>query len=208
MRTVCSLIGIVGVAGLAAVATAEPIFIANHSFEEPAVGPAGFTQNDVPGWSLRSGDIFQWGAFYPTVASWGYTASHGNQVLYTNENNRVQQTTSAIVTAGEETRIDVDVIPRPGYPNANYFVALYAGDQLLASLSNSVGPTPNGVPIPISLGFTPGAAHPSLGLPITIVLGSGTQVNFDNVRLNGVVPTPGSLGLAALAGLVGLRRRR
>jgi hypothetical protein len=139
---------------------------------------------------------------------YGYTASHANQVLFTNNNCRIQQTTSAIVTADELTRIDVDVIPRPGYPNANYFVALYAGDQLLASLSNSVGPTPNGVPIPVSLGFTPGAAHPSLGMPITIVLGSGTQVNFDNVRLNGVVPTPGSLGLAAMAGLVGLRRRR
>lgn len=208
MRTVCSLIGIVGVVGLAAVATAEPIFITNHSFEQPAMGPGGFNQNDVPGWSLRSGSIFNWGAFHPTVSSWGYTASHGNQVLYTNSNAMVQQTTSAIVTAGEQTLLELDVIPRPLHPNASYTVALYAGNTLLASLTNNVGPSPNGVPIPTALGFTPGAAHPALGLPITIVLGSGTQVNFDNVRLNGVVPSPGSLALAAMAGLVGLRRRR
>lgn len=208
MRTVCSLIGIVGVVGLAAMATAEPILVVNHSFEEPAMGPGGFTQNDVPGWTLRSGDIFQWGAFYPTVASWGYTASHGNQVLYTNENNRVQQTTSAIVTAGELTRIDVDVIPRPGYPNATYFVGLYAGDFFLVTRTGSVGSSPDGVPIPVSLSFLPDSSFSLLGMPITIVLGSSTQVNFDNVRLNGYVPTPGALSLAALAGLVGLRRRR
>jgi hypothetical protein len=43
------LIGIMGVVGLAAVATAEPIFIANHSFEEPTLQPNGNTLGGVPG---------------------------------------------------------------------------------------------------------------------------------------------------------------
>lgn len=179
--------------------------IVNANFENPVYGPGGFGTSGTTGWEHYAG-TGAWGSFHPTIGTWGYTAPEGTQLLYTN-NRTVQQTLIDVVEEGLTYTLEVDVINRPIYGSMNYIVELVFGDTVVAFDHASLVP-PVGGSLTSTLTYTPIAGDPLIGESITIRLGGpGTQCNFDNVRLNGV-PTPASLALIGIGGLVAARRRR
>ena len=157
---------------------AQSITIANPSFELPAVTPGSFTTTAPAGWS--GGPSGAVGVFFPTVASWGYTAPHGNQVGYTN-GGVLEQTLSATVQPGVEYVLMVDVVRRPSFYQA-YKVELVAGDTVVAVDDGTLMLPIGGSRVSV-LTFRPQLGHPQAGLPLTIRLSGPTQANFDNVRM-------------------------
>lgn len=197
MRKVVQLIGLGLVTSMAG---AEVI---NASFEDPVQGPGGFNASGVPGWSAVE-SIGAWGAFHPTVASWGYTASHGNQVLYIN-GGTVQQATNSVLNVGGTYTLMVDVVRRPDFGTDNYAVRLLVGDTVIAEDISTLTPAPGDFATSV-LTYTVLDGDPLAGQNLTIQLGGGSQVNFDNVRLE--VPGAGPLTVLALSGLLIRRRAR
>jgi len=191
-------------AALAPVASAQ-FTIINSNFENPAYGTGGYGTSGTTGWEHYAGSG-AWGSFHPTMSTWGYTAPEGNQVLYTN-GVTCQQTLAEVVEEGMTYTLEVDVVNRPIYGSMKYIIQLVFGDTVVAQDVESLAP-PVGGSLTSTLTYTALAGDPLIGQSITIRLGgSGTQCNFDNVRLNGV-PNPGSLALIGLGGLVASRRRR
>lgn len=177
--------------------------VINASFEEPVHTPGGYNADGVPGWSVV-GFVGAWGSFFPTVALWGYTASHGNQVLYINSGT-VEQVTDTILSVGQTYTLMVDVVRRPNFGTDNYSVRLMAGDTVLAEDVSTLTPAPGDFATSV-LTYTVLDGDPLAGQALTIQLGGGNQVNFDHVRLT--VPAPGSLCLLTLGGMVARRRSR
>jgi hypothetical protein len=166
-----------------AIAAGQAIPVVNFSFEDPPLQPAGFTTSDPPGWtSVPGSGNGTRGVFYPTVASWGFTASLGHQTLYTNGPS-LEQALAATAQANQTYTLRVDVINRPGFNGNNYFVELYAGSTLLARDNNSLHPAP-AMFLVSTLSYTVGPNDPVIGQPFKIRLGGANQSNFDNVRLN------------------------
>ncbi len=165
---------------LVTAATAQ-INITNPSFEEPILGPNAFTTTGIPGWTKVSGSG-DWGIFYPTVASWGYTASHGNQLAYTN-GPIIENVTPAVLEAGINYTLCVDVIHRPSFFKQNYTVQLVVGSTVVDEDLGTLTP-PVGGHLTSALGYTALPNDPLLGQPIKIRLGGPSQSNFDNVFLN------------------------
>jgi hypothetical protein len=192
------------VAVLAGSASAADVPIVNASFEQPAFNPNGFNADGVPGWTAV-GSISSWGAFRPTVATWGYAASHLNQLLYIN-GGTVEQTLPVALEVGITYNLLVDIIRRPGFGTDTYTVQLLAGTTVIASDASTLQPAP-GQFATTSLTYTPLAGDPLIGQPLTIRLGGALQVNFDNLRLT-AVPAAGPLALLGLGGLIATRRRR
>lgn len=191
-------------AALGLATSLAPADVINASFEEPAVAPDGYTGDGVPGWSAV-GSIGAWGAFYPTLGGWGYTASHGNQVLYIN-GGTVQQTTNTVLNVGATYTLMVDVVRRPPpYGTDTYTIRLLAGDTVIAKDVSTLTP-PHGQFATSVLTYTVLEGDPLAGQALTIQLGGASQVNFDNVRLE--VPGVGPLGVLALGGLLARRRSR
>jgi hypothetical protein len=155
--------------------------IINQSFEQPALGPNGFNNGPVTGWTPVGSAAF--GVFHPTQASWGYTAPWCNQVLYTNS-GLVEQVTPAVLTPSQTLTLQVDVVRRPVFFNQNYKVQLVAGDAILAEDAGTLTP-PIGGFLTSTLIYTAQPGDANLGQPIKIRLGGPSQCNFDNVRLNG-----------------------
>lgn len=184
-------------------AHAAGVVITNHSFEEPVQGPNGHTTSDpVPGWTALSGGA--WGVFYPTVATWGYHAPVGNQLLYTN-GPTIEHITSEPLAEGVLYTLLIEVVNRPIYGGNNYFIEFWAGDVMLARDSNSLSPAP-GESLTSSLSYTALAGDPAIGQLLTIRVGGASQSNFDDVRL---IPTPGVLALLGLGlGIATWRRHR
>ncbi len=189
---------------IATSAFADPVVIVNAGFEDRNLNPNGFDSLAPNGW-VRAVNQNTIGTFRPTVANWGYIASEGNNVFYAN-GGFIQQTTSELLTVGTSYILEVDVIRRPNFFNG-YSVQLLAGNTVIAEDINGLLP-PIGGFLVSTLTYTPAANDPLLGLPIAIRLGGPSQANFDNVRLNGVVPAPASAGLLVLAGVFASRRRR
>lgn len=201
MRHILASIALTAVASTAS----AQFTIINSNFELPDYAPNQHGTSGTPGWEAIAGSG-QWGSFYPTMATWGYVAPEGTQLLYTN-NRTVQQTLVDVVEEGLTYTLEVDVINRPTYGSMNYIVELVFGDTVVAFDHASLVP-PVGGALTSTLTYTALAGDPLIGESITIRLGGpGTQCNFDNVRLNGV-PTPASLALVGLGGLVAARRRR
>jgi hypothetical protein len=171
-----SVVAVVG--ACASGALAQGIAIANPSFELPAMSPGGFTSTAPAGWSSGGGGTI--GVFYPTVASWGYTAPHGNQLGYTNS-GVLQQTLTEAVRPGVEYVLMVDVIHRPSFFQT-YKIELLAGDTIVGVDNGSLRP-PRGGSMVSAIAFTARAGDPLIGQPLTIRLSGPSQANFDNVRM-------------------------
>ncbi|MEQ8843266.1 MAG: GC-type dockerin domain-anchored protein [Phycisphaerales bacterium] len=157
---------------------AQSIAIDNPSFELPDLSPAGFTSTAPDGWtSVGLGTV---GVFYPTVPTWGYTASHGDQLAYCN-GGAIEQTLTENVRPGVEYVLLVDIIHRPGFFNT-YRVELLAGDTVVAIDDGRLRPASGEFAV-LVLGFEALAGDAVVGQPLRIRLSGPTQANFDNVRL-------------------------
>jgi hypothetical protein len=189
---------------IATAASADPVVIINAGFEDRNFNPNEFDSLVPNGW-VRAVNQLTVGTFRPTLATWGYVASEGNNVFYAN-GGFIQQTTSELLAADSTYTLEVDVFRRPNF-FTGYSVQLLAGDTVIAEDINGLLP-PIGGFLVSTLTYTPAANDPLLGLPLAIRLGGPTQANFDNVRLNGVIPAPASAGLLVLASVFASRRRR
>ncbi len=198
------LIGIAAGALIAAPAMAD-FDIINAGFEEPDYAPNGYGTSGTTGWTLFSGSG-DWGSFYPTMGSWGYTSPFGDQVLYTN-GVTVQQTLADVAVAGLTYTLEVAVVNRPTWGSMNYRIDLLFGDTIVGSDIATLLP-PVGGYLTSTISYTVQDGDAFIGQPLTIRLGGpGSQCNFDNVTVNGV-PAPTTLALLGLGGLVATRRRR
>ena len=198
---VLKILWLVLLVGGASVGNAQPILVQNHDFEDPVLAADAFTTGTLPGWTGGGGN---WGTFHPTIATWGYEAPSGNQLLYANATT-VEQVLAETAVEGKRYLLLVDVVNRPDYGSLDYQIELWAGTTLLASDEASLAP-PVGGSLESRLVARVGAGSPAVGQPLIIRFGGGNQVNFDNVRL---LPEPGpSCGLVAVALLAGLAGRR
>ncbi len=172
-------------AAAAAPALAQPIAVANHSFEEPAMGPGGFQNLVPPGWASDSASGHG-GVFHPTVSSWNYAAPHGNQVLFLN-GWAVRQDVAQAAQAGQTYTLRVAVVHRPQFWPGTYTINLMAGSTVLATDAGTLNP-PVGGSLTSTLTATVPAGSPGVGQPLRIRLAGPTQTNFDNVRLDIGIP--------------------
>ena len=190
---------------IAASAHAAPVLVNNHGFEERNLAPGGFDSLVPSGW-VRAVNNSEVGTFRPSIASWGYITSEGNNLFYAN-GGFIQQTTSELLAIGGTYTLEVDVINRRNYFHG-YTVQLLAGDTVIAQDISGLTPPVGGFLVS-TLTYSPAANDPLLGQPLTIRLGGTIQANFDNVRLNSDgIPAPASVGAFALAGVLAARRRR
>lgn len=157
---------------------AQSIAIDNPSFELPVMMPGGFTTTTPDGWSDGGGATI--GVFYPTVASWGYTASHGNQVAYANS-GILEQTLAETLRAGVPYTLMVDIVHRPSFFQT-YKVELLAGDTVIAIDDGALSPA-RGDFLISAITYRAAAGDPLIGQPLKIRLSGPSQANFDHVRL-------------------------
>lgn len=217
-----------GIVANAPKADAALLNIANAGFEDPVLADNGFTENVLPGWTaydpsnLFSTDPTQgssYGAFNPGTATYPGGVPEGNNDAYIYLSNAVgsgvagiSQTLSDVLTANTQYNLTVDVgnpAAYTGFPELagfpGYAVQLLAGGNVLASESSL---TPGeGAFGTSTLSYTASAGSAFLGQALEIRLlntlsNTGTEVDFDNVRLNAIsataVPEPTSmLGILA-----------
>lgn len=183
-------------------ANATLVNINNYSFEHTVLA-VGQNNVGIYGWTNSSG-----GAFHPSTASFT-TVPDGVNTAWLNGGSAAQ-TLSTVLTANTSYTLMVDVGDRKDW---NYFpgynIALMAGSTVLASDSSL---TPNNGFLTSIVNYTALSSNPLLGTALTIRLTSyGTQVNFDNVRLDvTTVPVPAAAWLlgSGLLGLIGVARRK
>jgi hypothetical protein len=205
-----------GVTLVAGSALANPITVSNFSFEQifgsslpiAGCGPGcSYGGGAIPGWtsSLGTSGQFQPG---PSPSIYFNSLTDGNTVAWGNSGGTISQTVAPVVQVGVTYTLLVD-LGRRADPT-------YAFTGVASLLVNGVSYTATGVaPTPGNWStFTAtyiGTAADA-GKPIAIQLtSSGSQGEFDNVRLSDSVPEPGVTGMIG-AGLVSLalfaRRKR
>ena len=202
------LVALSGVAIAAAMASgaahAAAIAVLNPSFEATVLA-VNTNSVGIPGWVNSSGGIL-----LPLIGPTGQFSNpipDGVNTAWLNGGSATQ-TLNAVLTANTSYTLQVAVGDRRDGVFPGYSVALMAGTTVLASES-ALHPDDGFLDSVISYSAT--AASPGLGQPLVIRLtANGTQVNFDNVRLDATaVPEPGAwaLMLAGTALLGGLSRR-
>jgi hypothetical protein len=188
-------------------AKAEMVSIVNAGFESTVLPVGAYTGVDPPGWLGGTG-----GTFHPNSSEFSRGAPEGVNTFYSNGGTEYQILTANLMP-GTYTLM-VDVGQRLDLPMPGYAVGLLAGSTLLSQDNNSLTP-PSDSFLTSIVTYTATASDPYLGQALQIQLFSaGTQVNFDDVRLNfspASVPEPASLIMLSTGGVCllscGLRRR-
>jgi hypothetical protein len=215
--------------------SATPVFVENAGFEtfildelhytsHPSVAHTAptpvYTVDPIPGWTVPTLQAI--GTFNPTILQYPGEAQEGDNVAYIGTTGGAFSQTLSTTLAGNTRytlsvyvgdRMDSDALGVPA-DISDYTVQLLAGGVMLAEDDNSLDP-PEGAFMTSLVLFTCLSDNPLVGQPLGIRFASssgyGTQVNFDDVRLDASpIPVPGAMLLGALgAGLVGwLRRHR
>ncbi|MEM1186498.1 MAG: hypothetical protein AAGI53_16030 [Planctomycetota bacterium] len=186
---------------LSAVTAAEPVTLVNSSFEDASHGAGGFDLLAPNGWSGIENTL---GTFHPTIDTYGYEATDGDHVLFTN-GGTATQVTGEVLEAGVTYELTVDIIARPGLFDG-YAVRLLAGGRTIAEDASSLTPVVGGS-VTTVVTYTATADDALLGRSVAISLWGPFQANFDNVRLT-AVPAPGVVCSFGVLGLAASRRRR
>jgi hypothetical protein len=198
--------------GAASFAHAAPILVANHSFETTnalnafcAGTGCAFNVAAIPDWTVVGNG--QAGSFRPgTNATYFSFIPDGTIVGYSN-GPEIRQTVAATAVAGTTYTLSVEVGNR-FEQNQTGTIALMVGGMVIAGSTSAV---PEGGWSTFTAVYTALAAD--AGAAITIRLFStGSQANFDNVRLDGTaggaIPEPASATLMIGAGAAFLLYRR
>ena len=228
-----SLLSIISFA-LAMAAEAALVTINNPSFESPVTAPATFTgsQSSGPtGWTVynsgATNNLRYFGVWNPsTTNSYLSGAPDGANigvVFLENTTNLAEaglrQTLTATLQLSMQYTLTVEVgnfSPADGGPFnftgfPGYRVELFAGSTLLASDLNTLSPG-EGIFATSVVSFATGSSHANAGQAMAIRLvnlnGPGTEVNFDNVRLDASpVPEPSTVVLVAIAMICAVLKR-
>lgn len=224
---------------------ASPILVSNYSFESPAT--TSLTHGNAPGWTqLNNGgqggvynpyeyvsdDRFYIGANSttdPANGGSGFLGIVGENVGYSFNNGPgggFRQTLAATVAADTVYTLTVSVGNRAQIhgegPFAGSLIELIAGNTVIASSTDNVGPTVGSFQDQVTISANSNTFADLIGDQITIMLlttnalRSGIATDWDNVRLDAAsqstVPEPSTLILLAV-GSVGFvinqhRRRR
>jgi len=218
-------------------ARADLVTILNSSFESPVTAPATFTgaQASGPmGWSVYNSGATNnqrfFGVWNPAttnsfVGGGAPDGANVGVVFLQNTTNLAEaglrQTLADTLQLSTKYTLTVEVgnfspaDPGPfnftGFPG--YRIDLLAGSALIASDNNTLAPAEGFFATSI-VTFTTGSSHANagqaLGIRLVSLNGPGTEVNFDNVRLDAAaVPEPSVfiLGGIGMMGLL-LKRRR
>lgn len=215
-------------------AEAALVTINNPSFESPVTAPATFTgsQSAGPaGWTVYNSGATNnqrfFGVWNPsTTNSFVNGAPDGANVgvvFLENTTNLAEaglrQTLTSTLQLSMQYTLTVEVgnfspaDPGPfnftGFPG--YRVELFAGSTLVASDPNTLSPG-EGVFATSVVSFTTGSSHANAGQAMSIRLvnlnGPGTEVNFDNVRLDASpVPEPSTAAFGAIGMICALLKR-
>jgi hypothetical protein len=107
----------------------------------------------------------------------------GTQVAYAQSGGTLSQVLNQDLAPSRTYTLQVDVGDRLDIAAPAYTIALYAGGVLLAQATQVNTPTVNGNYVLATVVYTsPATVTPNQKLEIRLS-GSGTNVNFDNVRL-------------------------
>ena len=197
--------------GLASVSQAQLI---NASFEEPVMAQGSWGTAGLPGWTNGSGDTGAWNI--PSSSFFVAEAPHGTQIGYSNSIQVAQQSSVGLIEGLNEVTVmggrrqdsfagSFDLQLWVGGTVVNGTVI---GGEMLSSTSFVHTTIPVSSFTLISTSFTAAANDPRLGQLLTVRFfkTSGSQMNWDDVRMSAVPEPMTMVGLGAFALL--LRRRK
>jgi hypothetical protein len=200
------LIGASLLAAFSGVGSAEMVTVLNPSFETL---PAGFPTNTcggtcaytiglaIPSWTST-------GSFFGQLIMGGYAgnpgATAGNVMAYSNDPGGTISQDVGLAVAGATYTLSVDLLHRTDASFASS-LALRIGGVQVSGIITGADPG-SGAWATYQETYT--ASGPDAGKTLTIqLLSTGSQADFDNVKLDATTPEPGTLILlgSALAGL-------
>lgn len=192
-------------------ASGDIITIVNSSFEDPVLND-GVNVGGWEGWQLYSPTLTRPGGTWNINGEstyWNVSAPHGNNVGYLNNGDFPGDSASGTQSLGVYLLADSNYqlsffVGHPiGYATGTeYEVGLYAGQNLLASVSGS---GPEGSFRQIQLDFdSTGSSFVGEELSINF-FSNQVQTAFDDIRLSvSSVPEPATIVMWCVAGLAGV----
>jgi len=163
----------------------QSLTIDNPSFETSNLADGGWNLT-TPGWQQQQGYS---GTFNPADAHLEGGASDGENSAFLVRNASISQEIDATLESGNSYSLQVDVGDRGDMDSPpDYQINLYAGDQLIGSVTEEDFPTTDDAFITATLAVdTSSLADDFSGfgenLRIELVNNSSLQTNFDDVRL-------------------------
>ena len=166
---------------------------------------------------------FSTGTRYPVVQGWDSDNNSGinnaqpfGPALWVNGTGVVSQTTGATIDEGTIYTMTVDIGQQNLWPGGGGIIRLYGSDSgpsvALAEFDSGSLPASGDSLLDQTISFTATAGQDTgQFVGVALIGGGGTQVRFDNVRLDATaaaIPEPSAVALFAIGGLALLRRRR